>query len=372
MKRLKKKNINTPKFYDGVWAQEKNLRPYYDAVRQRALIKHVRNTDSVLDVGCGLFGSCQYIAERTTLRSKLHAIDFSQTVKDYLEKSAGDRIAVRKSRVEVLPYADKMFHCVIAGEIIEHVEDPAGFASELCRVCKPGGTVTISTVDTTCENAIKHGEYIDHVWEFTKEDLTGFFEPYGKVEYSLVGDYHFLTCYVPAPVIITVDDFCETNHKIDLLTRIHDATGMVFNLFTIPGLCSREFIEKAKLIDWIDMIPHGWTHPTSRECQDWGREKCEWYISLIEPMGLTKGFKAPGWQISTAMYETLNNHGYWVADQNYNDSRRPSTLKTHYPEAGKHFHIGHMGGYNRNEIELNINHVMGLKGGFGFIKDIFG
>ena len=171
-------------------------------------------------------------------------------------------------------------------------------------------------------------------------------------------------------IVIDADDFCESNHKLDVLERIHDATGMVFTLFTIPGLCSAGFIERVKKISWIDMVPHGWEHPHARECQEWDYGRSLEYLRRIAPLGLTRGFKAPGWQISDGMYMALLEEKYWVADQAYNNGRRPDGLRVHFPQAEYHFHIGHLGGYNSNEIELHIDRLMGMHGEFCFIKDM--
>lgn len=170
---------------------------------------------------------------------------------------------------------------------------------------------------------------------------------------------------------ITIDDFHETNHKLDLLFALHDKRPeFKFNLFTIPGLCSIHFIEFIKRFDWIDMIPHGYLHPDPRECQYWNYEKSMDYLKNISELNLTKGFKAPGWQISDGMYKALLEEGYWVADQHYNDERKPKELRVHHLNNNCHFHIGHMGGYNPNEIELCINHILKLEGEFNLIKDI--
>jgi hypothetical protein len=171
-------------------------------------------------------------------------------------------------------------------------------------------------------------------------------------------------------IIIDADDFHEGNHKLDLLERIHKETGMLFNLFTIPGLCSEAFIREVQQIPWIDMIPHGWRHETSRECQWWGYYACAQYLDKIAQLGLTKGFKAPGWQISIDMYVALIERGCWVADQHYNDRRRPEKLKAFFCNPEHHFHIGHMGGYNENEIELHLERLLQMRGEFKFIKDV--
>lgn len=171
-------------------------------------------------------------------------------------------------------------------------------------------------------------------------------------------------------ICIDADDFCESNHKLEVLERLHDATGMVFTLFTIAGMCSPGWIEKMKQVAWIDMVPHGWKHYSPRECEHWDYKESIQYLDRIEPLGLTKGFKAPGWQISDGMYVALSERGYWVADQHYNDHRRADGLKVFYCNPDHHFHIGHMGGFNENEIELHMERLMNLQGDFRFIKDI--
>lgn len=171
-------------------------------------------------------------------------------------------------------------------------------------------------------------------------------------------------------IIIDADDFHEGNAKLDILEALHYETGMVFNLFTVVGLCTPEFFIRVKQIPYIDMIPHGWLHPTPRECQWWTYREAREYLEKIEPFGLTKGFKAPGWQISDGTYSALLERGYWVADQHYNDGRRPKELKVFFHRDEHHFHIGHMGGHNANEIELHTDRLLQLKDDFKFIKDI--
>ena len=190
MKRLHPVKIDDAKYYEKIWSEETNLRPYYDAVRMRALARDVVDGTKVLDVGAGVFGTCQYITEETTIKAELHCIDQSYTAKEIVEARC-PLIHYLVHSVEELPYDDKAFDVVIAGEIIEHMEDPQAFVKELCRV---GKNIALSTVDTRCENAIKHGDYPEHLWEFEPEDLVEFFKPYGDVEYTTVGDYHFIYC----------------------------------------------------------------------------------------------------------------------------------------------------------------------------------
>lgn len=190
MKRLHKNKIDNAKFYEKIWGEEYNLRPYYDAVRMRALARDIKDGDKVIDIGAGVFGTCQYIAEHTDLKCELYAYDQSYTAKQIINKIAPQINYIIGDCSEKLPFKDKEFDVVTAGEIIEHMEDPAEFAKELCRI---GKNIALSTVNPDCDNA-KGRDYPEHLWKFTPEDLIGFFSPYGETEYTTVGDYHFIYC----------------------------------------------------------------------------------------------------------------------------------------------------------------------------------
>jgi len=170
--------------------------------------------------------------------------------------------------------------------------------------------------------------------------------------------------------IIDVDDFHEDNQGMKYLKAFKNKfSNFKVNLFTIIGKCSPEFIKEIKDIDWIDMIPHGWMHDTSRECEDWSYEVSKAYLDRIGEFGLTKGFKAPGWQISDGMYKALLEKGYWVADQDYNNFRRPKDLKCYLLDNPNklHFHIQNVCG---NGLEESFNKIINLKNNsFGFIKE---
>lgn len=188
MKRLRSENINTPEHFNEVWNHPELY--HYDITRMNALISTVKDGDWVCDFGAGLFGACQYIAEKTKLSCSLFAIDMSIQAKEIVLKHVPQiDFIVGDCTQEIFP--DNWFDVVISGETIEHIEDPAQLVREMVRVCKPGGSIVLSTVNNHCENA-KKLEYPEHIWEFTPGDLLGFFEPFGKAEYKVVGDYHFI------------------------------------------------------------------------------------------------------------------------------------------------------------------------------------
>lgn len=174
--------------------------------------------------------------------------------------------------------------------------------------------------------------------------------------------------------IIDLDDFCEDNNGLDLLFQLRaKVPGFKVNLFTIPFRCSRKFLQDVRKLEWINMIPHGWHHNSSRECEHWSYEESALYLDLIAPLGFTRGYKSPGWQTSDGLFQALAERGYWVADQAYNNHRRPPELRAYIlDEPWKvHGHIGHLGGHNANALELIYDDLLKLRGEFMFIKDLW-
>jgi hypothetical protein len=142
-------------------------------------------------------------------------------------------------------------------------------------------------------------------------------------------------------VIFDTDDFHETNHRLDLLQQLRDAnSGFRMTAFAVPAFCPPAFV--ADLPDWIDLVPHGWDHggrdcANAREAEGWSYEEAI-DVMLSVPAEFAQGWKSPGWQISDGTYQALDELGWWVADQHYNDQRRPSSLRSHCEGDGDHVH----------------------------------
>ncbi len=186
-------------------------------------------------------------------------------------------------------------------------------------------------------------------------------------------------------IIVDLDDLAEDSRSIADLRRLDELRAVIptfkATLFTIGGRCSGRFIADIKASrPWLELVAHGWMHQTNRECQEWNADVCHQALAASHALGLTtRGFKAPGWQISDGCYQALLDEGYWVADQHYNDERRPDGLKSYCLDASGvaafttflgvdetgwkrhmvtavaiqiHGHIGHLNGHNANAIEI--------------------
>lgn len=197
MQRLREgKQIDDAKYYEKIWDEKLNTRAFYDTERHKELIKKVRCGDTVIDIGAGVYGTVQYIVEH---EKKLEIFpvcyDQSYTARDVVVKKFPEILYFLGDLPETyLP--PNSFDVVIAGEVIEHMEEPDNFAAELTRICRPGGWISVSTVDVTCDDAVKHGEYPEHLWSFDKEDLLKLFKFSGNSQYVLCSDYHVLHCHV--------------------------------------------------------------------------------------------------------------------------------------------------------------------------------
>lgn len=128
-----------------------------------------------------------------------------------------------------------------------------------------------------------------------------------------------------------ISDMCQSHDCRDKLDEFHYANNnFKATLFAIPAEMTYELLEWCKANrEWIELAVHGIFHSSNYECSEMTYEefdaKIEPLLGIIEDY-FVKGFKAPGWQISDGIYDWLQQHGWWVADQAYNDQRRPIEL----------------------------------------------
>lgn len=142
-------------------------------------------------------------------------------------------------------------------------------------------------------------------------------------------------------MIFDTDDLHDGNHRLDLLWELKRANEKFrMTAFAVPGLCSADFLEE--LPDWIEIAAHGWLHggpfcDDPYEAANWGYTDAMRVLNSLHPR-FVKLWKSPGWQISDGTYQALLERGFAVADQHYNDHRRPPGLRVHCEGDGDHLH----------------------------------
>lgn len=97
----------------------------------------------LLDVACG----AGLLAPHLSGTGWRHAgIDLSELS---LRQARDHGVAAARADAVRLPFADDSLHCVVAGEVLEHLPDLPAATAELARVLAPGGVLVIDTLNNT-------------------------------------------------------------------------------------------------------------------------------------------------------------------------------------------------------------------------------
>lgn len=143
-----------------------------------------------------------------------------------------------------------------------------------------------------------------------------------------------------------ISDMCQSHDCRDMLNQLKAVNpNFKATLFTIPAYVTMELLMWASSnADWIELAVHGFDHNSNYECEKWTYEQMDAAMSLVANFGaFTKGFKAPGWQISDGCLQWLSDKGWWVADKNYNNDRRPKYLRAYVNYDGNDMRVHHNG-----------------------------
>lgn len=143
-----------------------------------------------------------------------------------------------------------------------------------------------------------------------------------------------------------ISDMCQSHDCRDVLIPLHEANpNFKATLFAVPHEMTLELMTWVRLnAEWVQLAWHGFRHTSNYECEKLSYAEFSLEMDIVKklfPLSIefVKGFKAPGWQISGDIYEWLIHNGWWVADQHYNDERRPKELPVyHVGENSVHTH----------------------------------
>ncbi len=104
----------------------------------------------VLDVGCGSGYPSLEILRRMDEQSRIIAIDASAPLLDEARNKAGalsgKRIFFRsEAQLPRLSFADDVYDLVVSNALLHEFEQPRAALADFIRVCKPGGTVVVTS-----------------------------------------------------------------------------------------------------------------------------------------------------------------------------------------------------------------------------------
>lgn len=358
------KNINTPDYWDKRYLEKiEKKEEDFDRYRFEAILEFVPSKSRLLDVGCGLGEFLRY-TQKVRPRVELFGVDFSEKAIEFNRERDKEKISYAVGSAYSLPYSEKSFDIVTAGELLEHLDEPEKFIQEASRVLKPEGRLLLTL---PYEDRVKDPE---HVRYYYRSDLLDLLSPYFRfVEVSpirpLGENYTLVTATNATPIVsLDLDDFAEDNHRLDLLEKLKEIfPEFKITLFTVPSKASRDWLKGLSELGFLEFVLHGYEH-VYLECQNWSKEEAKRKINDAFSDYYVKGFKPPFWAASNGLYEALKELGFWIADQDI--SPAPDYLPHYrynwlidkpmpmFPEIRGHGHVQNVCGNGLEECFVNL------------------
>lgn len=115
---------------------------------------YVQPDFEVLDLGAGRaawFEDDPNACRRAmrVLKGKVRTVVAADVDRAVLQNRAADESVILQYG-QVLPFEDSRFDLVVADYVLEHIDDPVGFAAEVTRILKPGGLFAARTPHKYC------------------------------------------------------------------------------------------------------------------------------------------------------------------------------------------------------------------------------
>lgn len=128
----------------------------------------IKEGNKVLDLGCGIGGTCRYIA--AAYKCMVTGIDLSaefiSTAEFFTKKTGLDRqITFIKGDAAELPFEEEEFDHAVTVHAQMNIKNKTEFLAEVCRVLKKGGSFAFYDIFRTGERSV----YFPVPWADTKE-----------------------------------------------------------------------------------------------------------------------------------------------------------------------------------------------------------
>ena len=162
-----------------------------DLFRSRIERLGLPRSASILDIGTSTGTNLRLLADMQF--TNVRGLDTSPVAIEYCRRKGFDRVA--EGDVVELPFGDRSFELVLATDILEHVDDDARGAREICRVLAPGGHALV-TVPTFPSLWGLQDDVSQHKRRYRLPELVQRLEDAGLV----VDDAHYFNYLLFAPI----------------------------------------------------------------------------------------------------------------------------------------------------------------------------
>lgn len=131
-----------------------------------------------------------------------------------------------------------------------------------------------------------------------------------------------------------ISDQCQSHDCRDKLDELHALNpNFKATLFAIPWEMTPELALWCHMNkSWIEVAVHGFGHKSNYECEKMTYDEMKQGLQLVWgmwPTTFTRIFRAPGWQISDDCLRYLAENDWIIADQDYNNDRRPEKARNY-------------------------------------------
>lgn len=148
-------------------------------------IQHYAPGDKILDAACGAGNLARHLAAEGY---DVYGVDLSNKFLKYLSKQqVAGRLTLLQGDITKLPFDDNQLDGIVAGEVLEHLEDDGAVLRECWRVLREGGVCVIS-VPAEPSQWDWHDNWAGHVRRYRREELTHKLEREG---FTMLKLHHF-------------------------------------------------------------------------------------------------------------------------------------------------------------------------------------
>lgn len=152
--------------------------PHYH--RTTFYTRYIKPEMKVLDVGCSNGGLAKYLTEH--IGCTVIASDIAPFFVANAQINAPKAICLTSS-IEELPFAQNSFDAIIAGEVLEHVQNIDLALSVLVKLLKKGG-ILLATTPRDMDNNEQHINYLDgETWLKLLPTCEPYLTPYSWLVY---------------------------------------------------------------------------------------------------------------------------------------------------------------------------------------------
>ncbi|HEX3035903.1 MAG TPA: class I SAM-dependent methyltransferase [Thermodesulfobacteriota bacterium] len=161
------------RYYDEYYFLERNH--WWFRVRASIIMDYLRRIDpknktlTILNIGVATGASTEMLNQIGQVTS----IEYDKGCAEFTSKELG--IPVTSASILDLPFKNNSFDLVCAFDVIEHVEDDQKAVDEMKRVCKPGGTISI-TVPAFKFIWSRHDVVNKHYRRYIMKDIVNLFQ----------------------------------------------------------------------------------------------------------------------------------------------------------------------------------------------------